>query len=124
MPDSALYWFKNKNQIIDWTLKDIIKCEQYYQISHLAMLYRLKNLNWITDAQFKEFEPNIIHEADKLGYDISLYKESGENQKFSSIGELIRLTQKAFENGKITGGKRKEILSKSYRNDIIYDLRE
>ena len=124
MPNSALYWFKNKNGIENWALEDVIKCEQYYQVSHLAMLYHLKNLHWISNDQFKEFEPNIIRQADKLGYDTGLYKQSGENQKYYSIGEIIRLTEKAFDDKKITGGKRREILLKSFRNDMIYDSGE
>ena len=43
IPDSGLYWFRNKNQIEKWSLEDIIKCGQYYQISHHRMLTRLKN---------------------------------------------------------------------------------
>ena len=121
MPDSALYWFKSKNQIEDWSLEDIIKCEQYYQVSHHTMLIRLKNLNWINKNQFDNFKSNIIREADKLGYDTNLYKTSPENQKYSSIGELIRLTEKAYDNKKITGGKRREILLKSFRNDVLYN---
>ena len=121
MPDSALYWFKNKNNIDDWSLEDVIKCEQYFQVSNSAMLMRLKNLNWINDDQFEEYGSDIIRQANRLGYDTSLYKPSLENQKYSSIGELIRLTEKAFDDKKITGGKRREILLKSFRNDILYN---
>ena len=121
MPDSALYWFKNKYQIDKWTLEDIIKCEQYYQVSRSTMLVRLKKLNWIDQREFDEYGVNIIREADRLGYDTNLYKPSPENQKYSSVGELIRLTERAYENDKITGGKRKEILLKSFRNDILYN---
>lgn len=124
MPDSALYWFKNKNQIEDWSIEDVIKCEQYYQVSRFTMLIRLKKLNWISQSQFNEFGINVIREADRLGYDTCLYKESPENQKYSSIGELIRLTEKAYDDEKITGGKRREILLKSFRNDILYNSDE
>lgn len=124
MPDSALYWFKNKNQIEDWSLEDVIKCEQYYQISHSAMLIRLKNMNWISQNQFDEFKSNIIRGADRLGYDTDLYMPSSESQKYSSIGELIRLTEKAYDEKKITGGKRREILLKSFRNNGRYNLNE
>ncbi len=124
MPDSALYWFKKMNQIKEWSLEDIIRCEQHYQISRYTMLIRLKNLNWISQNQFDTFGLNIIREADRLGYDTNLYKPSPENQKYSSIGELIRLTEKAYEDEKITGGKRREILLKSFRNDILYNSDE
>jgi Zn-dependent peptidase ImmA (M78 family) len=124
IPNSALYWFKHKNQIESWSLEDVIKCEQYYQVSRYTILIRLKNLNWINQNQFNAFKSNIIREAEKLGYDTSLYKPSPENQKYSSIGELIRLTEKVYADKKITGGKRGEILSKSFRNDILYNLNE
>ena len=121
MPDSALYWFKNKNQIEEWTIEDVIKCEQYYQISRYTMLVRLKKLNWISQIQYDEYKSNIIREAERLGYDTNLYKPSPENQKYSSIGELIRLTEKIYEEGKITCEKRRKILLKIFRNDIIYN---
>lgn len=124
MPDSALYWFKNKNQIDVWSLEDVIRCEQYYQVSRSTMLVRLKNLNWISQSQFDEFGFDIIRGADRLGYDTNLYKPSPENQKYSSIGELIRLTEKVYDDKKITGGKRREILLKSFRNDILYNTNE
>ena len=124
MPNSALYWFKNKNQIENWSLEDIIKCEQHYQVSRSTMLVRLKKLNWITQSQFEEYKIDIIREADRLGYDTSLYKPSPESQKYSSIGELIRLTENAYDDGKITGGKRREILLRSFRNDIIHNSNE
>ena len=121
MPDSALYWFKNKNQIDDWTLEDVIKCEQYYQISRNTMIIRLKKLNWINQNQFDDFGHDVIRGADRLGYDTSLYKSSPDNQKYYSIGDLTRLTEKVYEDGKITAGKRGEILLKSFRNDILYN---
>ncbi|MBQ6813620.1 MAG: ImmA/IrrE family metallo-endopeptidase [Methanobrevibacter sp.] len=115
IPDSALYWFRNKNQIENWSLEDLIKCEQYYQISRSTLLGRLKDLNWINQEEKREFESDIIREADRLGYDTGLYKPSPDNLKYSSIGELIRLTEKAYDNKKISGGKRSEILLKSFR---------
>ncbi len=124
MPDSALYWFKNKNQIEDWSLDDVIMCEQYYQVSHEAMLIRLKKIGWISQKQFDDFQGDIINSAGKLGVDTDLYKPSPENQKYSSIGEIIRLTEKAYDEKKITGGKRREILLKSFGRNILYNSNE
>lgn len=121
IPDSALYWFRNKNQIDDWSVEDLIKCEQYYQVSRSTMLNRLKSLNWISQDQYDEFGLNVVAEVNRLGYETGLYKPSPQDQKYSSIGELVRLTEKAYGKKKITGGKRKEILLKCFRNDILYD---
>lgn len=124
MPDSALYWFKNKNMIQEWSLEDVIKCEQYYQVSRQAMLHRLKAMGWINQKEFRQFGFDIIRNADRLGYDTGLYKHSPESQRYSSIGQLIRLTEKMYDDNRITDGKRREILLKCFRNDMIYDLKE
>ena len=112
MPNSALYWLKNK--IFSWNLRDIIKSEQYFKISHLSLLYRLLNLNFINSNEFNEYKLNVTHETEKLSYDISFYKSSSESQQYFSLCELIRFIQGVFENNKISQGKRREILLKSY----------
>lgn len=120
MPNSALYWLKNK--IFSWNLRDIIKSEQYFKISHLSLLYRLLSLNFINSNEFNEYKLNVTHETEKLSYDISFYKSSSESQQYFSLDELIRFIQGVFENNKISQGKRREILLKSYISDMIYDI--
>ena len=101
--------------------KDINIAENKQQVATGLEVEKMFNKG---QKEFDEFGLNIIREADRLGYDTGLYKPSPENQKFSSIGELIRLTEKAYEDEKITGGKRREILLKSFRHDILYGSNE
>ena len=56
------------------TLEDVIRIEQYYGVSHKAMLYRLLNEGYLKSEQIKGMEVGIIETAAKLGYDISLYR--------------------------------------------------
>lgn len=122
MPNSAMFWFRNYHKLENWTLEDIIRCEQYFQVSHLSMLYRLYNLGWINKDEFLSFRDGIIQEASKMGFDTLLYKPSSKDEKYNSAGELIQLTERMFDKNRISRGKRKEILQKSFRNDMIYNL--
>ena len=44
LPHSGLELYEEEFNIKKWTLEDIIKAEQYYQLSHKAFLYRLNML--------------------------------------------------------------------------------
>lgn len=55
--------------------------EQYYGVSHKAMLYRLINDKHLKSEQIKDMEVGIIEAAAKLGFDISLYCPSPEGKK-------------------------------------------
>ena len=97
MPDSALYWFKSKNQIEDWSLEDIIKCEQYYQVSHHTMLIRLKNLNWINknEGKFLSLQGKPQNVVDKnilskfLHLIIEMYQVTDKNKFTLAIQDCL-----------------------------------
>ena len=110
-----------KNNIIHWKMSDVIECEQYFQISHLAMLCKLRRENIITSSKFKNYKYNIKKEARKLGFDTSLYESTTE---YYSLGKIIPLSELAYNENRITGGKYNEILLNVYRGDIVYNLNE
>lgn len=122
--DFALFEFKRQNNIKEWSIKDIIKCEQLFQISHKNMLCRLRRENWITYEDFERFKYGVKAEATKLGYDTELYEPSPENKKFYSLGHLIPLVNKVYNEDKISNGLKNEILIKNYRSDIAYGIKE
>lgn len=124
MPNSALRDYKKRNNINKWSLDNIISCEQFFDISHTSMLLRLRRLNSITFDEYKNYKPNVKKEAMKLGFSTELYEPSIESKKYFSLGNYIRLTEKAYENGKISIGKRNELLNDVYRSDIVYNLKE
>lgn len=122
MPDNALYYYKKENNINKWDLDSIIDCEQYFQISHEALLYRLKNQGEITSDEFNEFKPNIYYNAIHRGYDLSLYAPF-IGKKYT-IGNYVRLVEQAYENDKISSAKREEFLLQLYLSDLIYNLED
>ena len=121
IPNIALHEFMNRNEIDKWSLDDIIKCEQYFQISHIAMLCKLRRERLISYDEFLSFKPGVKRAAWNLGYDLSLYESTKE---YFSLGKIIPLSTLAYDNKKITGGKYDEILLNIFRSDMVYNTLE
>ena len=122
MPINALYSYKKENNIEKWNLNSIIDCEQYFQISHEALLYRLKNGSDITFEEFNKFKPNIKNNAQYCGYDSSLYEPYID--KNYTIGNYVRLVEEVYRKDLISNGKREEYLIESYLSDLVYNLED
>ena len=121
MTNHALYDFIETNDIDEWSVEDVVKCEQYFQIDHDSLIQRLNSEKLIDETQMKEFSSvDIKYKAGRLGYDISLYKASDENKDCYSVGHMIPLAEKVCKMGRISIGKRREILNDLFRQDIIY----
>ncbi|KZX14898.1 ImmA/IrrE family metallo-endopeptidase [Methanobrevibacter filiformis] len=124
MPKCALKEYIEKNNIEKWSLENILKCEQFFQISHISMLCRLRKEKYISYDEFKRYRHNIKREATKLGFSTELYEPSIKSKKYFSLGTYIPLTEKAFNNNKISIGKKEELLLDVFRSDIVYNLNE
>ena len=120
MSENALYDFIDTNNIENWTVDDVIKCEQYFQLDHRNLIARLYSEKLINDDQFADLSFNIIGKSASLGYDTSLYEPTVEDKKYYSIGHMIPLTEKLYNENKLTGGVRKDILLDLFRQDIVY----
>lgn len=109
LPHSGLESYEEEFNIKKWTLEDIIKAEQYYQLSHKAFLYRLNMLGKITDEECLNYLPQIMKNATKLGFTSQLY-ESYTNYEELVIGNYIRLLELSYENQLINEEKLAELL--------------
>ena len=87
MPPAALYEaiqkFKNSSDR-KLSIEEIIRLEQYFGISHQAMLIRLIEENEISSVDAASMQSGIINMATKLGFDVSLYKPSPEEKNTST----------------------------------------
>lgn len=121
IPYDAL--IKYSENISTWTLEDIINAEQYFQISHMAMLTRLRSEGMITK---KEYQDNSIQhvalEASKMGYGKELYLQFPK--EYYTTGEYIRKVEEMREKNLISNGKREELLLDAFRPDIVFNLEE
>lgn len=109
----------------EWSLKDIIEAEQFFQISHKAILLRLFMEGCITKDKFDEYQKiGVTKEAIKLGYSGELYSKAPDNRSYFTTGEYIRKVEVLADKNLISNGKKEELLLDAFRADIVYNLNE
>lgn len=104
------------------TVEDVVRIEQYYGVSHKAMLYRLFNEGYLEGEQIRAMGSGIIEIAAKLGYDITLYQPSPENKKSTVLGSYITSSEKLLQKEVISQGKYEALLLDAFRDDIVYGM--
>ena len=114
LPEASLKNYCEKNGIGEWTLKDMISCEQHFQISHETLTARLLD----NESKIKpEKNENIVDKAKRLGYDPQLYLPS--SKPYNCLGHYIPLTEEIYSKDKFSIGKRNELLKSVFRSDLI-----
>ena len=89
--------------------------------SHHAMLFRLREHDFISSEECRELKSvQIGYSARINGFSDSLYNPSSESEKYFSLGKYIRSVEKAFNDNKISPGKRDELLLDAFRSDLTY----
>lgn len=102
------------------SFEKVIQLEQYYRVSHQAMLYRLLNEKYIDQKQFDEYRRNVTRTAAMLGFDTSLYKPSRSEKERRTYGYYIKQAQELLDNGIISDGKYDQLLLEAFRPDLVY----
>ena len=120
--DALLEYEPDKSK---WSLEKVIDAEQFFQISHQAMLHRLVCDHILSnDIADKYKSVTVSTVAAKLGYDKELYFPTNKNRQYFTTGEYIRKVEKMAEEDFISNGKREELLLEAYRADIVYNFDE
>ena len=123
MPYDALYNYEQDKS--KWNLEKIIDAEQFFQISHQAILHRLTHDLIISKSMADKYRNIIVSlEAAKLGYSKDLYLPTLKNQQYFTTGEYIRKVQLLSNKDLISNGKKEELLMDAYRADIVYNFDE
>ena len=101
-------------------MSDIIRMEQYFGVSHQAMLIRLQDEGYLTSAQAESMQAGVIACASRLGYDVSLYKPSPEDKNIRVLGHYICQADRLLHANIISAGKYEEFLLDAFRDDIVF----
>lgn len=108
-----------------WDIEKVIDAEQFFQVSHQAMIHRLVSDGLISSDIANDYKAITVSTlAAKLGYDKELYFPTEKNRQYFTTGEYIRKVEKMAEKELISEGKREELLMDAYRADIVYDFDE
>ena len=102
------------------TLKDVISLEQYFGMSHQAMLWRLIEDNFLTKTQADSMRIGVMSAAKSFGYDERLYLPTEMRLQQRTYGYYIQQAEILKEKGLISSGKYDELLLDAFRYDIVY----
>ena len=86
----------------------LLSLENYFGVSHLALLYRLLNLDLITSNFLEESKSGIISIAERHGFDNSLYKPGNHGLMLTDYGMLA---DNLFKDGLISEAHYYELIS-------------
>lgn len=100
-----------KDQI---SIETVLKIENYFGCSRLALLYRLKEMSIISSRKYDEFNQNVRKTAKEYGYSTALYEHGNEGLVIGNYGVLAK---QLFDKEKISEGHYYSLL-----NDIGIDL--
>jgi Zn-dependent peptidase ImmA (M78 family) len=102
-------------------MADVIDLEQYFRVSHQAILIRLRLLGFISNEQAEGLKGNVMVVARQLGYELELYRPTNEDKLISSYAEKAKT---ALERGLITDGKYEQFLLEAGYVDLLYGVEE
>ncbi len=88
-------------------MEDIIELENYFNVSHQCMVWRLQEINRFAKITADFFKEGVKNEAKMLGFSTKLYEPTYGNETMSDVPKKIK---KAREKGLISKGKAKEFL--------------
>lgn len=104
------------------SLEDVVRIEQYFQMSRQATLYRLVGDDFINLDFANALKANIIASARKFGFSDELYIPTPADRQYYTAGSYIELAEQLNGQDLISNGKYEELLLDAYRADIVYNI--
>lgn len=101
-------------------LREVIQLEQYFGVSHQAMLNQLVDIGEITPQQAADMKHGVIKFAEILGFSTDLYQRLPVEKQYQTNGYLIEQASSALSKNLISEGKYEEILLQAFRADLVF----
>jgi len=110
---------KGKDKI---DIADCLYLENYFKISHQALVLRLKLDKHIRKRKYEELlDYNIRKEAVKYGYSLKLYSPTVLDKDMHIYSDYAELAEIALNNNKISEGRYNEYLLEGGYEDILFE---
>ena len=81
---------------------------------------RLNQEEYMTSEESEQYKRNIVKNAKKYGFDVSLYLPT-DIEVPKTYGSYLKKALELKELGLISDGKYEEYLLEAYRSDIVFD---
>ena len=104
------------------TMRHVIALEQYFGMSHLAMLCRLVSERYLSREIFDDYRHGVISMAKNLGYDDKLYKPTPVEFQKRTYGHYLKQVEELRQKDILSFGKIDELLLDAFRDDIVFGL--
>lgn len=113
--DEAFMLHLQKNGLLNKTIaiEEVIELENYFNVSRMAILIRLRDEGLITKRQFEDYNKNILKSVKNIGGNTKNYINPEEPETIVK-GEYVELAKKLLKQNKITLGKFRELMMESY----------
>lgn len=106
-------------------LDDMIRLEQYFSVSHQAMVIRLKESIYMDRTRVEDYlMSNVRNRAEMMGYSSELYRPLPAEKQYKTYGHYINQADQLLKNDLITNGKYEELLMTAFRPDLVYGEEE
>ena len=106
------------------SMPKVIALEQYYGMSHMAMLWRLVSEGYINADQLSDYKLGVIAAAKNLGYDDKLYKPTPAEMQKRTYGHYLKQVEELRNRELVSQGKIDELLIDAFREDIAFGFDE
>ena len=125
MPAAALQtkveMLKAKNSGHGLSIYDVIRLEQYFQVSHQAAVIRLRQDKLLNaDAADAMMSEGVKRLAESMGYSAELYKPLPAEKQYMTYGNYICQAEQVLKRGLVSEGKYEELLLTAFRSDLVY----
>ena len=108
-----------EKDIID--ISDCLYLENYFKISHQALVVRLKTDKHIRKRKYEQLlDVNICKEAKKYGYSLNLYSPTTHDKDILIESDYAELAENALEKEKISQSRYFEYLLEGGYEDILF----
>ncbi len=114
-------FYKEKNLDKKLNIDDIIRIEQYFSVSHKAMVIRLLENKIISqdDANYY-LQQSVRSRAESLGLNGDLYKPLPDSKQYGTYGAYIEQADQLRQKNMISQGKYESLLLDAFRPDLVY----
>ena len=106
------------------SMQNVIALEQYFGMSHLAMLWRLVSEGYLSQEKLDDYNYGVISAARTLGYDDKLYNPTPIEFQSRTYGHYLKQVEELRQKDLVSSGKIDELLLDAFRDDIAFGLDE